>query len=172
MPYLFTAIALIGAALHIYRHRDSDRPAFKIDTFLVWWLVAAIGVGSIVAALFHLFDGPQIASDIGYTRGNGGFQYENAMGDMAIGIAAVLCARFRGYFWLAVLIVTAIQFYGDAGGHIYFWIAEDNTKPDNIGLPLYAGIIQPTVGLILYWMSWKRGGDARPESARSVSAVT
>lgn len=167
MPTIvFTLVALIGATIHVLRHRDVRRPSFAVDTFLVWWLVVVIGVGTIVGALFHLFDGAQVASDIGYTRGNGGFQFENAMGDLSIGVAAVLCARFRGLFWLAVLIVMAIQFYGDAGGHIYFWAAENNTKPYNIGVPLYSDLILPTVGLILYAVSWRRAGDARPKTAR------
>ena len=105
----FFNTALVGAAIHVHRHRDEDRPGFKVDTFLTWWLVVAIGIGSIVGSLFHLFDGRQVAEEIGYTRGNGGFQSENAMGDMAIGIAGVLCARFRGYFWLAVILIATIH---------------------------------------------------------------
>jgi hypothetical protein len=163
MPSLvLIAIALIGAAIQVRRHRERASATFPVDTFLVWWLVAAIGVGGLIGAGYHLFDGRDIAEEIGYTRGNGGFQFENAMGDLAIGVAGVLCLRFRGFFWLAVLLITAIQYYGDAGGHIYYWIADDNTEPGNVGPPLWTDIILPTVGLILYFVSWKEGGDARP----------
>ena len=72
---------------------------------------------------------------------------------------------FRGWFWLAVVVVTTIQYVGDADGHIYFWIADDNTDPNNIGAPLIMDIIGPTVAMILYALSWQRGGDARPEPA-------
>jgi hypothetical protein len=58
----------------------------------------AIGVASVVGACFHIFDGPATAELIGYTRGDGGFQFENAMGDLAIGITGILCIRFRGHF--------------------------------------------------------------------------
>ncbi|HEX2070862.1 MAG TPA: DUF6790 family protein [Thermoleophilaceae bacterium] len=164
MPSLvFALIAVIGAAVQIRRRRGPDRRELPVDTLLVWWLVTAVGVGSIVGSLFHIFDGAQIAEQIGYTRGDGGFQFENAMGDMAIGVAAVLCRWFRGYFWLAVLIVVAIQFLGDAGGHIYFWLAEDDTEPDNVGLTLLFDFAIPIAAAILYTLSWRRGGDARPE---------
>jgi len=163
MPALvFALIAVIGAAVSIRRQRRRGDSALAVDTLMVWWLVVAVGVAGIVGSLFHLFDGKQIAEQIGYTRGDGGFQFENAMGDMAIGVAAILARWFRGYYWLAILIVLAIQYLGDAGGHIYFWIAEDNTEPDNVGVPLWFDFILPIVTAILYWLSWRRGGDARP----------
>ncbi|MBP1160057.1 uncharacterized membrane protein YhaH (DUF805 family) [Rhodococcus sp. PvR044] len=161
------ALALIVAAIQVRRHRTDTRPAAVIDTYLVWWLVLAIGLSSVVGAAFHVFDGPAIAEMIGYTRGDGGFQFENAMGDLAIGVTGVLCFWFRGYFWLALLTVTTIQYFGDAAGHVYFWIAEDNTKSGNIGAPLWFDIILPVVGFTLYALSYRRGGDARPVGART-----
>jgi hypothetical protein len=166
MPFIvFAAIALTGAAIQIRRQRG--RGHLAVDTLFVWSMVVSIGIGSIVGAMFHVFDGPQIAEQIGYTRGNGGFQFENAMGDLAIGIAAVLCVRFRGYFWLATLLVLSIQFFGDAGGHIYYWLAEGNTQPDNIGIPLAFDFIQPILAIILFAMSCRRGGDSRPSPTRA-----
>jgi hypothetical protein len=37
--------------------------------------------------MFHIFDGEQVAKEICFTRGDGGFQFENAMGDLSIGVA-------------------------------------------------------------------------------------
>jgi hypothetical protein len=165
---VFVLIAVIGAAIHVRRHKDTDKPAFAIDTFLVWWFVVPLGIGGIFGAAFHLFDGPEIAREIGYTRGNGGFQFENAMGDLSLGVASVMCVRWRGWFWLAVLVISTIQYFGDAGGHIYYWIADDNTKSENIGAPLVLDIVGPTVGMILYALSWQRGGDARPGAVPAV----
>jgi hypothetical protein len=159
---LFSLIAVGGAAVAIARHRRHGNPELAVDTLMVWWLVVAVGVGSVVGALFHLFDGKQIAEQIGYTRGDGGFQFENAMGDMAIGVAAILGAWFRGYFWLALVVVVAIQFLGDAGGHVYYWIAEDDTQPDNVGVQLAFDFVAPIVTAALYAISWRRDGDARP----------
>lgn len=170
MPALvFALIAVIGAAVSIRRHRGEGRLA--VDTLMVWWLVVAVGIAGVVGALFHIFDGKQIAEQIGYTRGDGGFQFENAMGDMAIGVAAILARWFRGYYWLAVTIVLTIQYLGDAGGHIYFWIAEDNTEPDNVGIPLWFDFILPIVAMLLYWLSWRRGGDARPPERPPVASA-
>ncbi|GAB2830740.1 hypothetical protein GCM10022221_31890 [Actinocorallia aurea] len=163
------AIALLGAALHWARkRRHHTHPAEAADTFLVWWLAVAVGIGGVLGACAHLFDGPATAEMIGYTRGNGGFQFENAMGDLAIGIAGILCVWFRGNFWLAVIIVLSIQYLGDAAGHLYYWIAEDNTKPGNIGPPLYLDILTPILAWILYLLSRAHGGHALQPARRHV----
>jgi hypothetical protein len=167
---LFALIAVAGATVAIARHRRHGESGLAVDTLMVWWLVVAVGLGAVVGALFHLFDGKQIAEQIGYTRGDGGFQFENAMGDMAIGVAAILGRWFRGYFWLAVLVMLSIQYLGDAGGHIYFWLAEDDTEPDNVGLTLAFDFIVPIVAAVLYAISWRRGGDARPPARAQPSA--
>jgi hypothetical protein len=167
---VFALIALAGAAVSIRRHRHRGEATLAVDTALVWWLVVAVGVAGVVGALFHLFDGRQIAEQIGYTRGDGGFQFENAMGDMAIGVAAILGYWLRGYFWLAVIVVLSIQYLGDAGGHVYFWIAEGDTKPDNVGIVLAFDFIVPIVSALLYAISWHRGGEARPPAPAATSA--
>jgi uncharacterized membrane protein YhaH (DUF805 family) len=41
---VFVLVALIGAGIHVRRHKDRDRPAFAIDTFLVWWFVVPLGL--------------------------------------------------------------------------------------------------------------------------------
>lgn len=154
-------LALVGAALHWARKRRHVRyPAAMADTFLVWWLAVAVGVGSLVGACAHLFDGPATAEMIGYTRGDGGFQFENAMGDLAIGVAGVLCVWFGGHFWLAVIIIMSIQFLGDAGGHLYYWLAQGDTEPGNVGPVLYLDFLEPILAWALYLVSRARGGDA------------
>lgn len=94
------------------------------------------------------------------------------MGDLAIGIAGRLSFRFRGFYWLGLIVVLAIHFYGDAGGHIYFWLAEDNTEPGNVGFPLVADLVAPTFAIIVYAVSWSKGGDARPRDLRPVASTS
>ncbi len=161
MPLLlFALVALVGGGIQAYRRRGQDRLA--ADTMIVWWFVVAVGLGGLLGAGYHLFDGPATAEEIGYTRGNGGFQYENAMGDLAIAVAGLLAARLRGHFWLALLVILSIQFLGDAGGHLYFWLDEGDIEPYNVGVPLAMDFIVPVVTAVLYTLSWRGGGDARP----------
>jgi hypothetical protein len=153
-------IALIGGLVQSRRHKDR----LAADIHIVWWMVWVVGIASIFGAAYHIFDGPQTAELIGYTRGNGGFQWENAMGDLAIGVLGVMAYWFRGHLWLATIVVLTVQYVGDAAGHIYFWLAQNNTKPYNIGIPLWTDILLPIVMWALYAWSWRRGGDAVPKA--------
>lgn len=147
---LYALVALAGAGIHLFRHPDERRPAQTVEVVLLWWIVVTIGVAGIVGGLFHLFDGASIAREIGFTRGDGGFQTEVGFGDLALGVAAVLCIWFRDRYWLAIVVVATISLWGDAFGHIHQEIVNDNHDPDNTGPVLYADIVVPLVALALY----------------------
>lgn len=67
------------------------------------------------------------------------------------------------HFWLATIVVLTIQYVGDAAGHIYYWVVENNTNPYNIGVPLWTDILLPIVMWALYAWSWHSNGDAVPK---------
>jgi hypothetical protein len=162
MPGVVLAIvALVGATIQSFRQPKPRSHARTAEIFLLWWLVVAVGVSSIVGAAFHVFDGAAIAEEIGFTRGDGGFQFENAMGDLALGVVGVMCLWFRGNFWIAALTFLAIQYLGDAYGHFYQWIENDNTEPYNIGVPLWLDIILPVVGWSLFAIYKRAGSEER-----------
>ena len=151
MIYVFYAVvALAGAGIHLWRHPADRHGARRIEVVLLWWIVVTIGVAGIVGGLLHLFDGPSIAREIGFTRGDGGFQTEVGFGDLALGLAAVLCIWIRDRYWLAILLIAAVSLWGDAYGHIHQEVVNDNHDPDNSGPVLYADILFPLVGLLLY----------------------
>jgi hypothetical protein len=147
---VYALVALLGAGVHLWRRPSERTPERAIEIVLLWWIVVAIGVAGIVGGLFHLLDGAAIAKEIGFTRGDGGFQTEVGFGDLALGLAAVLCIRFRDRYWLAILLVAAVSLWGDAFGHIHQEVVNDNHDPDNTGAVLYADIVFPLVGLTLY----------------------
>lgn len=161
MPFLFfAAIALIGAAIHVHRDSRPRSTARTLEIFLVWWMVVAVGVAAIFGSMFHFFDGPDTAREIGYTNGDGGFQTEVGFADLAIGVLGVLCARFRDGFLLAAVIAVSICYLGDAYGHLHQAAVHDNHDPDNTGLVLWADFIAPLVAIGLYVAS-QRSSVAR-----------
>jgi hypothetical protein len=146
----YAVVALTGAGVHLWRHPDARRPERALGVVLGWWLVVTIGVSGIVGGLFHLFDGAGIAQEIGFTRGDGGFQTEVGFGDLALGVAAVMCIWIRDRYWLAILVVATISLWGDAYGHIHQSVVNDNHDVDNTGPILYTDIVFPFVGIALY----------------------
>lgn len=168
MPFLFwILVALIGAGIHLWRHKGERDRTTVVTVLLMYWLGIAIGIASIFGAAFHVFDAEEVAEGIGFVpwnpTGTGAFQFENAMGDLAIGVAGVLCFWIRDpKFWLAVVIVATIQFWGDAYGHIYQMVEYDNHEPDNTGFVLWLDILNPAILIVLYWLM-RRGH--RPDPA-------
>ena len=153
---VYLLVAVIGAAIQILREGRPEASR-TVEIAIVWWIVVMIGVAGIVGGLFHIFDGPAIAKEIGFTRGDGGFQTEVGFGDLGLGIAAVLCIWIRDRFMLAVLIVAAVSLWGDAYGHIHQAVVNDNHDPDNTGPVLYTDVLVPLVGLGLYGMRERLG---------------
>jgi hypothetical protein len=147
---LYALVALIGAGIHLWRHPDEREGEQAIEVVLLWWIVVTIGVAGIVGGLFHLLDGAGIAKEIGFTRGDGGFQTEVGFGDLALGLAAMMCIWIRDRYWLAILLVATISLWGDAYGHIHQEVVNDNHDPDNTGAILYADIVFPLAGLLLF----------------------
>jgi Family of unknown function (DUF6790) len=161
VPFLFfAAIALIGAAAHVHRDSRPRSAGRTLEIFLVWWMVVAVGAAAIFGAMFHLFDGPSTAREIGYTNGDGGFQAEVGFADLAIGVLGVLCFRFRDGFLLAAVIAVSIAYLGDAYGHLHQEAIHDNHDPDNTGLLLWSDFITPLVAIGFY-AAWRRATAPR-----------
>lgn len=161
-------IALIGAGIHLGRHPAERGRATGSRVVLMYWLGIVTGFGMVFAAMFHIFDAESTAEGIGFVpwfpQSTGAFQFENAMGDLAIGVAGLLCFWIRDpKFWLAVIVIATIQLWGDAYGHIHQTVAYDNDAPDNGGAILLYDILSPVVLIVLYLMSGR--GRALPETA-------
>lgn len=161
MPFLFwILVALIGAGIHLWRHKDQRGRPLVAKVLLMYWLGIAIGLASIFGAAFHVFDAEEVAEGIGFVpwnaTGTGAFQFENAMGDLAIGVAGLLCFWIRDpKFWLAVVIVATIQFWGDAYGHIYQMVEYDNHEPNNSGIVLWLDLLNPAILIVLYLLAFR-----------------
>lgn len=157
MIFIFWGVvALAFAGVHILRHKEPRTRENVTEWLLVYWLMIAIGLAGIVGGLYHLFDGAEIAEEIGYTRGDGGFQDEVGFADLAIGVAAFLSRFIRDpMYWLAVLIVATISLWGDGYGHIHQEVVNDNHDPDNTGPVLYTDFLYPLIGIVLYALWWR-----------------
>lgn len=163
----WTILALIAAAIHLWRHPELRGTASVSRVLLMYWLGIG-GIGLVFAAAFHVFDAKETARGIGfvpwYPQSTGAFQFENAMGDLALGVAGILCLWIRDLkFWLAVILITTIQLWGDAYGHIHQMIRFDNHATDNTGPVLWADIVNPAIMIVLYlFASRDRRSDDLP----------
>jgi len=149
MALFMLAVALVVIVVHLLLMRQ--RSAKKIiEIILLYLLVIAVGLGSLVAGAFHVFNGPATAIMIGWEPGSP-FQYEVGVADMAFGLVAVLCLFIRGSFWLAAIIANSVFLLGCMIGHVRSLAESGNLAAYNIGPNIIiSDLILPLVLIGLY----------------------
>ena len=149
MMLLTLTVAIAAIIIHILLMKQ--RSAKKvIEIILLYLLVIAFGLGSIVAGAFHVFNGPATAKMIGWQPGSP-FQYEVGVADMAFGLVCVLCIFFRGTFWLAAILANSFFLFGCMIGHVRSLAESGNLAAYNIGPNIiFSDFILPLVVIGLY----------------------
>jgi len=150
---MFPVIMLIVTTMVILAHialTKSKRTTNNIlEIILLDYIVIAIGIGQTIAGLEHIFNGPEIAKGIGWMPGSP-FQAEVGVANIAVGLTALLGAKFRGVYWLAVALMGGIFGLGAAIIHIHDIITSGNMAVYNAGPMLYLGdVILPILLIIL-----------------------
>ena len=129
-------IVILIILIHIAFTRKPRNFGNILEIILLDYIIFAIGIGQTLAGLEHIFNGAQIARGIGWPPGSP-FQYEVGVANIAIGLTALLGARFRGTYWLAVALVGGIFGIGAGIGHVRDLMLNGNTAAYNAGPILY-----------------------------------
>src|SRR5215217_8126018 len=103
------ALVVIGALLQVLLGRKDPQPSSRrvAECLLNWSLPLNVGLMGIFFFLGHTARAKETAEGIGFPAGNP-FQTEVAFANLAFGVLGLLCARFRGLFWLATAASHAI----------------------------------------------------------------
>lgn len=143
----YIVVTVLGILVHLFLSRSTLSIHRVTEIVLVWMLVVLVGISGIIAAVFHLALPEFSASAIGWE--DSPFQREVGFADLGIGIAGVLCARFRHGFWWATSIITGVFLFGDGIGHIYEMQTAANNAQANTGLVLITDLFIPITLLVL-----------------------
>jgi hypothetical protein len=149
----FTAswvITVVGWTIHVFVDGvPSKRSKHRVLELLLLWLLVVTGVFSLLGGLGHISGiSGQLAEQIGYAQSM--FQWEVGWGDIALAVLLIGCIfpRLRGTWMTAAVVVLAIQYGGDATGHIMEYVAHDNIAPSNVwAIP--SDILQPLIAIAL-----------------------
>jgi hypothetical protein len=141
-------IVLIGAIIRILVGRRSHPLSSRrvAESFLLWSLPLNVGVNGLWAFLGHTLKAKETAEEIGWPAGNP-FQTEVAVTNLAFGILGLLCARFRGRFWLATAIGQGVFLWGASAVHAREMIKARNFNPGNAGPVFFFDVLVPVVHL-------------------------
>lgn len=157
----FFAIVFFGAwiiaFIRIFTHKPLQKD-FILDV-LTTYLFVAVGLGLMWGGCFHVFAPDLAASYIGWQSSP--FQFEVGVGDIGMGVAAIIAAFASRDFKWAVLIYFTIFSWGAALGHLYQMWSVHNFAPGNAGLVFWLDFIQPLTLLILMILSHKSSGAVK-----------
>lgn len=144
-------LGLIFAAVGIAVSRKPRTARNVVEILLLNVLVFSIGIECLLGFYGHVFQGPEIASRLGWPA-NTGFQYEVGIMNLMFAVLGIMAIWFRGDFWLAVVVASAVAFYGCGVGHLRDLILHSNLSPYNAGIGIWnQTIIVPTVLLALIY---------------------
>ncbi|MFZ0565927.1 MAG: DUF6790 family protein [Chlamydiales bacterium] len=147
-PLALFIIAVLAACIHFFISKKKTFARF-IELSLAYMIPLNIGVATLIGFISHAFFGPETAEQIGWPAHNP-FQFEVAVGNLAMSAAGFLCIWQKKGFWLATTIFSGIFFLGAAVGHIVQMVVHGNYSPYNSGPFLYIGDIAiPLVYLTL-----------------------
>jgi len=144
MVYIFLAVTLVGAVLHLFLSKTPKTKNRIFEVFLLWFLVVMVGIGSIWAFIGHVFMSNMTAALIGWPAGNP-FQLEVGVANLSFGILGLLCWKFRDNFWTASIIAVSVFYLGAAYIHIVNIMQSGNMAPGNAGFALYIDILIPII---------------------------
>jgi hypothetical protein len=153
----FLVLGLVVGAVHVFLDRQPRTKGRVAEIFLLWLLVIAVGILSILAFISHTVYADTTAASIGWPAGNP-FQSEVAVANLSVGVLGILCYWMRGDFWIATAIGFSVWYLGDAVVHIRSIVVEANYAPDNAGVTFYMDILMPVmlIALLVYYLHVNR----------------
>lgn len=143
MSTLFALIVIVGSIVHLFMRRKSLTRSSVVDILSLYAFAVFVGLSGVFAGFGHLFNGPQIADQIGWGAGSP-FQTEVGICNMAFGVLGFLALHFKGGFRDATAIGWSIFLIGAGVLHLQEAVQSGNLAPYNIGM------IAPDIIIALY----------------------
>ncbi len=154
MIYFSLGLTLAAIVVHLALTKQPRTLKKVLEIVLMYLLVILFGLGTFLAGLMHIFNGPATAAMIGWAAGSP-FQFEVGAADVAFGTLGVLCLFIRGTFWPAAIIANSFFLLIAFAGHVHSLLAAGNAAAYNIGPAIiFNDLALPLVliGLYLWWV--------------------
>lgn len=161
-PVFFPLLAAVIAAANILVKKYSGVAA--LENFLMWQLAVGFGLSLLYGGIGHLLFADRVAESIGWATGSP-FQGEVGMWDAAIGIVGLLCLKFRGEFWTAMVIGAGLFMFSAGLGHLRELVVNGNTAANNAGAVMYIDLIYPVflAALLVIYRKKSAGSGNQPQ---------
>lgn len=140
----FGFIAVVIGVVVAVARTIAGRPFF--EEIFRWSLLFGVGINCVYSALGHLLLPDFSAKMIGWE--DSPFQFEVGSADLAIGVVGILSFWGNYGFRLAIAIVAAMFYAGDAVGHVRQMVTENNFATGNAGSWFWIDISMPIILMV------------------------
>jgi hypothetical protein len=141
------ALSIIGFLIHFFSTKKPRTVKRAVELLLLYQLIFNIGVMSFIAFLAQSFAPEVVAQNLEWPTCP--FQQEMANVNLGFSILGFMSIWFRGHFWTATVIGSAIWLFGD-GIHHAIYLVDMGTYTIGSGTALFfSDIITPIFMVIL-----------------------
>jgi len=147
-------VTLCAIVIHLVLMKKPRSLNNVLEVVLLYLLFILFGLGTFLAGLMHIFNGPATAAMIGWAPGSP-FQFEVGAADVAFGLLGILCLFVRGNFWPATIVANSLFLLIAFAGHVHDYLSAGNAAAYNIGpMIIFNDLLLPLVliGLYVWWV--------------------
>jgi hypothetical protein len=148
-PLTFTILALLVAAIQIFRTPQPRPAGSSAEAVLRWYLFFGVGVSFFYNFVCHVFFGDMAAKFIGWAQSP--FQAEVGWASLGYSILGFMAFRPNRALRVGIIAALACFMWGAAIGHIYQMVTAHNFAPGNAGVMFWCDIFLPLFGFFLLW---------------------
>lgn len=146
-PILLYVLAILLSTIIVSARRQRRQKRHNINTFIAYIMLFAVGFSGIWGFILHVFFPVQAAANAGWNTSP--YQFEVAMGDLAMGACGVFAFKASHGFRVATTLFVSIYLWGSAAGHAVQMILFNNFTPGNAGIVYVTDIIIPATLIVL-----------------------
>ncbi len=150
---MFIMILLMGiiiGLIHLGIKKNTLKRNEKIELFLLYLIIFAVGIIGTIAFIGHVFFPEKIAPKIGWQVSP--FETEVGIHDGAWALLGFLAIWISGSFWHAIVIGWSFFMIGAGIGHIKETIIYGNYAPYNFSMIFFD--IGSAILMIIFWILW------------------
>jgi hypothetical protein len=146
-------LALIIAFALVLVRRGTLTDAGRYDIFLRYFFLLPCGIAGVYGFVLHGFFPNLTAESIGWAPSP--FQWEVAVANLGFGLVCIFATWAGCEFRLAGLVGISVWFWGDAAGHIFQMIVNQDYAPGNAGSWFWTDVLIPAF-MIVFYSLWRR----------------
>jgi hypothetical protein len=159
--FAFSVLPVLLATLHVRLDARTKDRLWKIELYLIYLFMLAVGGGGLSGFFGHVFTPDAVAESIDWPKGSP-FQQEMGFGNLALGVLGLIAAGRRDGFREATVIAVTIVGIGATVVHAIDIVQEGNLAAGN-SIQNVANLLKPALLIPMLIVSRRSEHAGAPE---------